>query len=134
MNTTHLDKLARRGADFLGARYPYICGAMTWVSNPELVAAVSNAGGFASLAAGNAPVEVLREEILATRRLTDRPFGVNVITLTPAYQEHLELVREMEVSHVILAGGLPHVVGRYRRSRRASQKCSASRPPSQWLN
>jgi enoyl-[acyl-carrier protein] reductase II len=107
MKTELLDRLAARGADFLGARYPYICGAMTWVSNPELVAAVSNAGGFASLAGGNAPPEILREEILETRRLTDKPFGVNVITLAPAYQDHLALVKEMDISHVILAGGLP---------------------------
>ncbi len=107
MKTELLDRLASRGAEFLGARHPYICGAMTWVSNPELVAAVSNAGGFASLAGGNAPIEILKEEVQRTRTLTDKPFGVNLITLAPAYQDQLELVKQLEVSHIILAGGLP---------------------------
>ena len=60
-----------------------MCGAMTWVSDARLVSAMGEAGGFGLLAGGDAPVEVLRDEILATRSLTESPFGVNLITLAP---------------------------------------------------
>ena len=57
MNTTLLDGLWQEGRDFLGVRYPILCGAMTWISDATLVTAVSKQGGFASLAAGNMPGE-----------------------------------------------------------------------------
>jgi enoyl-[acyl-carrier protein] reductase II len=107
MQTPLLDRLAERGCSFLGVRYPFICGAMTWVSGPELVAAVCNAGGFACLAGGNAPADDLRRQIEATRGLTDKPFGLNVITIAPAYQEHLRLACNLEVPFVIFAGSFP---------------------------
>ena len=80
---------------------------MTWVSDPQLVAAVTEAGGFACIAAGNAPVEILKQQIEETRRLTDKPFGVNLITIAPMYEEHIKLVEEMNLSHVIFAGSFP---------------------------
>ena len=101
------DSFYKKGNEFLGTTIPYICGAMTWVSDPGLVAAVASAGGFASLAAGNAPVEILRKQIEETRRLTDKPFGVNLITIAPMYEEHLKLAQEMNLSHVIFAGSFP---------------------------
>lgn len=55
-----LSALMKRGADFLQVKYPIICGAMTWVSEPNLVAAVANNGGFGCLAGGNAPTEILK--------------------------------------------------------------------------
>jgi enoyl-[acyl-carrier protein] reductase II len=107
MDNDLFDRVTERGRNFLGVRYPFICGAMTWVSDPKLVAAVSNAGGFASLAGGNAPTEVLEKQIKETRRLTDKPFAVNLITIAPAYGKHLELVSRLEVPVVIFAGSLP---------------------------
>lgn len=101
------DRFFKRGQEFLGVQYPFLCGAMTWVSDPKLVATVSNAGGFGCLAGGNAPVEVLEQQINETRQLTDKPFGVNVITIAPAYNDHVELIRKMKVPYVIFAGSFP---------------------------
>lgn len=107
MNTELLDKFSQRGRDFLGVRYPIICGAMTWVSTPELVAAVCNTGGFASIACGNMPLEVLEGQIARTKELTDRPFAVNLITLAPAYTDHLKVAKKMKVPFIIFAGSFP---------------------------
>ena len=98
------DRFFETGRAFLGVQYPFICGAMTWVSDPKLVSAVSNAGAFACLAGGNAPVEVLAAQIKETRRLTDKPFGVNLIPMAPVYPGHLELVRELGCKFVVYAG------------------------------
>ncbi|MBT3376918.1 MAG: hypothetical protein HN742_08650 [Lentisphaerae bacterium] len=95
------------GREFLGCEFPFICGAMTWVSDPKLVSAVCNAGGFACLAGGNTPVHILRAQIEETRTLTDKPFGVNLITIAPAYRDHLKLLAELELSHVVFAGSFP---------------------------
>jgi len=107
MKTEIFDKISRKGREFLGVRYPLICGAMTWVSDPKLVAAVSNAGGFASLAGGNTPPDILEKQIKETRELTDKPFGVNLITIAPAYKDHLKLARELELPFLIFAGSFP---------------------------
>ena len=101
------DNFFARGREFLGVEYPFMCGAMTWISEPKLVAAVSNAGGFASLAGGNTPVDILKEHIEETRRLTDKPFAVNLITIAPAYKEQLELVSNMKLPVVVFAGSFP---------------------------
>ncbi len=104
MTTALTERFFEKGRAFLGVQYPFICGAMTWVSDPKLVAAVANAGGFACLAGGNAPVETLKAQILKTRELTDKPFGVNLIPLAPVYPDHLVLVREMACPYVVYAG------------------------------
>lgn len=101
------DRYFKRGSDFLGCRYPFLCGAMTWVSDPKLVAAVCNAGGFACLAGGNTPVEILEKQIEETRRLTPHPFAVNLITIAPAYKAHIELARRLKLPYVIFAGSFP---------------------------
>jgi enoyl-[acyl-carrier protein] reductase II len=106
-HTPILDSYMARGAAFLGVKYPVICGAMTWVSDHKLVGAVSNQGGFGQLAGGNAPVEALRNEIEQTRKVTDKPFGVNLITVAPNYQSHLDMVLEMNVPVIIFAGAIP---------------------------
>jgi enoyl-[acyl-carrier protein] reductase II len=67
--------------DILGIQYPIIKGGMAWVSERNLVAAVSNAGGLGILAAGNMAEEDLIREIRETRRLTDKPFGVNIVPI-----------------------------------------------------
>jgi enoyl-[acyl-carrier protein] reductase II len=107
MDTSLFDRISEPGRAFLGVRYPFICGAMTWVSDPQLVAAVCNAGGFASLAGGNTPPDDLRRQIDETRSLTDKPFAVNLITIAPAYRDHLDLVTRLKVPVVVFAGSFP---------------------------
>ena len=106
-DTKYFDAMMQRGREFLNVRYPIICGAMTWVSEPHLVAAVCNNGCFACLAGGNAPTEILKEQILETRRLTDKPFAVNLITIAPAYKSHLEMLREVKPEYIVFAGSFP---------------------------
>ena len=102
-----LSALMRRGCAFLGCEVAILCGAMTWVSERTLVAAISNAGGFGVLASGSMPAEVLREEIRATRVLTSKPFGVNIITMHPKILDLIRICGEEKVGHIVLAGGLP---------------------------
>ena len=99
--------LLKRGSEFLGVRYPIICGAMTWVSEPKLVSAVANAGAFGCLAGGNAPTDVLRAQIAEMKERTDKPFAVNLITIAPAYHAHLEMLAEVKVPYIIFAGSFP---------------------------
>jgi enoyl-[acyl-carrier protein] reductase II len=106
--TKHLDKLFKRGADFLGVKYPIICGAMTWVSEPDLVSTVCNAGAFGVLASGNMPPEQLSKEIDLTRQKTKLPFGVNLITIAPSYQTNLDMTVKKKVPFIIFAGSFPH--------------------------
>ncbi len=102
-----LTKMMQRGSEFLNCKYPIICGAMTWVSEPKLVAKVCNSGGFACLAGGNTPVDILKTQIEETRSLTDKPFGINLITIAPAYQDHLKLLQELKMPYVVFAGSFP---------------------------
>ncbi len=103
----NLESMMKRGSDFLNCKYPVICGAMTWVSEPGLVAAVCNTGCFASLAGGIAPVEILRQQIQQTKTLTDKPFAVNLITIAPAYRDHLAMLKEMKMPYIVFAGSFP---------------------------
>jgi enoyl-[acyl-carrier protein] reductase II len=102
-----LDRLWRRGRDFLGSELAIMGGAMTWVSERNLVAAISNGGGFGVLASGSMSPEQLGREIEATAALTDRPFGVNLITLHPALDALIDACAARKVSHIVLAAGLP---------------------------
>ena len=102
------DRLYKRGRDFLGVEYPIICGAMTWVSDPKLVSSVANSGGFGCLAGGNTPPDILVQQIEETRKLTDKPFAVNIITIAPAYKDHLKIVTTLKLPYVIFAGGFPN--------------------------
>ena len=102
-----LTPLMKRGADFLNVKYPIICGAMTWVSEPKLVAAVCNAGCFACIAGGNAPTDILKKQIEETRSLTDKPFAVNLITIAPAYRDHLAMLKDVKVPYIVFAGSFP---------------------------
>src|SRR6185369_3539807 len=76
-----LDRLWRRGRAFLGTELAVMGGAMTWVSERNLVAAISNGGGFGVLASGSMQPAQLAAEIAATKELTSKPFGVNLITM-----------------------------------------------------
>jgi len=102
-----IDTFMEKGKTFLNCRYPIMCGAMTWVSDPSLVTAVGQAGGFGLLAGGNAPVEVLKDQIRLTRELSDHPFGVNLITLAPVYRDQLDMVCDLKCEMVVFAGGIP---------------------------
>lgn len=103
----HLDELWRRGREFLGTRYAIMGGAMTWVSERNLVSAISNAGGFGVIASGSMPPHILEAELKATRALTDAPFGVNLITLHPQLDQLIDVCLDLRMTHVVLAGGLP---------------------------
>lgn len=102
-----LDKLWQRGTDFLGTPYAILAGAMSWVSERHLVSAISNAGGFGVIACGAMEPARLAEEIAATRALTDRPFGVNLITMHPKLDELVQVCLDAKVGHIVLAGGIP---------------------------
>lgn len=102
-----LEALWARGRRFLGCELAVMGGAMTWVSERNLVSAISNAGGFGVLACGAMPPEALAAEIDATRALTDRPFGVNLIVMHPSLDELVSVCIDRQVGHVVLAGGLP---------------------------
>jgi len=102
-----LDQLWERGRAFLGTRYAIMGGAMSWVSERHLVAAISNAGGFGTLACGAMPPALLEAEIAGTRVLTSLPFGVNLITMHPELDALIDVCTRAGVSHVVLAGGLP---------------------------
>lgn len=104
------ERLARRmarGCEFLGSEVAILGGAMSWVSERNLVAAISNAGGFGVIACGAMSPELLDKEIAGTKALTDKPFGVNLITMHPQLFELIEVCARHHVSHVVLAGGLP---------------------------
>ncbi|TGX55242.1 2-nitropropane dioxygenase [Sphingomonas gei] len=96
-----------RGCEFLGSEVAILCGAMSWVSERHLVSAMSNAGGFGLIACGAMSPELLDKEIAATKALTSKPFGVNLITMHPQLLELIAVCKQHQVTHVVLAGGLP---------------------------
>jgi enoyl-[acyl-carrier protein] reductase II len=102
-----IEELWKRGTDFLGSKYAIMGGAMSWVSERNLVSAISNAGGFGVIACGAMSPELLEKEIIATQALTNKPFGVNLITMHPQLAELVEICKKHNISHVVLAGGLP---------------------------
>lgn len=102
-----LDKLWQRGRDFLGTQTAILAGAMSWVSDRHLVSAISNAGGFGVIACSAMSPDLLDREIKATQEMTTKPFGVNLITLHPQLLELVDVCIRNNVTHVVLAGGLP---------------------------
>jgi enoyl-[acyl-carrier protein] reductase II len=104
---TKLAHLMQRGTDFLGCETAIMCGAMSWVSERNLVSAISNAGGFGVIACGAMTPELLDAEIAATKAMTAKPFGVNLITMHPQIMDLIAVCAKYNVSHVVLAGGLP---------------------------
>lgn len=100
-------RLMARGCDFLGAEHAILCGAMSWVSERNLVSAISNAGGFGVIACGAMTPDLLDAEIAATKAMTDKPFGVNLITMHPQLFDLIEVCTKHSVGHVVLAGGIP---------------------------
>jgi enoyl-[acyl-carrier protein] reductase II len=102
-----IDRFLKAGKEFLGCKYPIMCGAMTWISDPKLVKAVGDAGGFGLIAGGNAPVEFLNDQIIETRKISQAPFGVNIITLAPVYKDQLGLACKLACEFIVFAGGIP---------------------------
>ncbi len=102
-----LRQLMHRGTEFLGCEHAILGGAMSWVSERNLVSAISNAGGFGVIACGAMTPALLEGEIAATKALTARPFGVNLITMHPQLSELIDVCAGHGVTHVVLAGGLP---------------------------
>ncbi len=140
--TNHLNSLWRRGAHFLGCQYAIMGGAMSWVSERNLVAALSNAGAFGVIACSSMSPELLDKEITETKKLLTSPspgrgegrgggdkgnitreapsltlppagggdkvpFGVNLIIMHPQMDALIEVCKKHNVSHVVLAGGIP---------------------------
>jgi enoyl-[acyl-carrier protein] reductase II len=105
MNNTKI--LMQRGADFLGSEVAIMCGAMSWISDRHLVSAISNAGGFGVIACGAMTVDLLDNEIAETKKRTDKPFGVNLITMHPDLMDLIAVCGRHQVTHIVLAGGLP---------------------------
>ncbi|MCR5466510.1 MAG: enoyl-[acyl-carrier-protein] reductase FabK [Lachnospiraceae bacterium] len=91
----------------LGITYPVIQGGMAWVADAELAAAVSNAGGLGLIAAMNSNGEQLREQIVKARTLTDKPFGVNLMLMSPFIEEAVSVVCEEGVKVVTTGAGNP---------------------------
>ncbi len=102
-----LDRLWARGRAFLGSEVAIMGGAMSWVSEHHLVAAISNAGGFGVIACGSMGPDLLEREIAATQAMTSRPFGVNLITMHPQLDDLIQVCVRAGVGHVVLAGGVP---------------------------
>lgn len=91
----------------LGIKYPIFQGAMAWIADASLASAVSNGGGLGIIAAGNAPADVVREEIRKVKEFTDKPFGVNVMLLSPYVDEIIQLVCDEGVKVVTTGAGNP---------------------------
>lgn len=96
-----------RITEMLGIRYPIIQGGMAWVAEHNLAAAVSEAGGLGLIGGANAPGEVVREEIRKAKELTDKPFGVNVMLLSPHADDVARVVVEEGIKVVTTGAGNP---------------------------
>lgn len=99
--------LQQRGAAFFGTEMAILGGAMSWVSERNLVAAISNAGGFGVIACGAMTPALLEAEITGTQALTQKPFGVNLITMHPDLDVLVQVCLRAKVGHIVFAGGIP---------------------------
>ncbi|MGS1015440.1 NAD(P)H-dependent flavin oxidoreductase [Allosphingosinicella humi] len=102
-----LKRLMKRGTDFLGCEVAVMGGAMSWISERNLVSALSNAGAFGVIACGAMTPDLLDTEIAETKKRTVKPFGVNLITMHPQLFDLIDVCMKHKVSHVVFAGGLP---------------------------
>ncbi|HOE57187.1 MAG TPA: enoyl-[acyl-carrier-protein] reductase FabK [Bacillota bacterium] len=93
--------------ELLGIKYPILQGGMAWVATAELAAAVSNAGGLGIIGAGNAPADYVQAEIRKVKKLTDKPFGVNLMLLSPFIDEVADIVCEESVPVITTGAGNP---------------------------
>jgi enoyl-[acyl-carrier protein] reductase II len=93
--------------DLLNIRYPIFQGGMAWVSDAGLAAAVSEAGGLGIIAAGHAPADYVREQIIKARELTDKPFGVNIMLMSPHVEEVAQVLADEKVKLIATGAGNP---------------------------
>lgn len=96
-----------RICEILNIKYPVIQGGMAWVADASLAGAVSNAGGLGIIAAGNAPKEAIKEQIRKCREITDKPFGVNIMLMSPFADDMIDLVIEEKVEVITTGAGNP---------------------------
>lgn len=96
-----------RITDILNIKYPILQGGMAWVATHELAAAVSEAGGLGIIGAGNAPPDFVRDEIRKLKELTDKPFGVNIMMLSPFAEDIVGIVCDEGVPVVTTGAGSP---------------------------
>ncbi|MEE0248621.1 enoyl-[acyl-carrier-protein] reductase FabK [Peptacetobacter hiranonis] len=96
-----------RICEILNIKYPIIQGGMAWVADSNLAAAVSNAGGFGIIGTGSATADIVKKEIDNCRRLTDRPFGVNVMLMSPNADEVIDLIIEEKPAGITTGAGNP---------------------------
>lgn len=96
-----------RITELLGIEYPIIQGGMAWVAEYHLASAVSNAGGLGLIGAASAPADWVREQIKKAKELTDKPFGVNIMLMSPYADEVAEIVAEEGVKVVTTGAGNP---------------------------
>ncbi len=99
--------LSTRLTDLLGIEHPIIQGGMAWTATAELASAVSEAGGLGILGAGQMPTDMLRDQVRQTKAATDRPFGVNLMLLTPHIDELVQVVLDEHVPVVTTGAGNP---------------------------
>ncbi|MHB0914446.1 MAG: nitronate monooxygenase [Thermoleophilia bacterium] len=94
--------MPNRVCELLEIDYPIIQGGMSWVSDARLAAAVSSGGGLGIIGAGSMPPSILRDEVIRTRELTDRPFGVNLIMINPELEDQIQVLLEEKPAVVTL--------------------------------
>ncbi|QUH20866.1 enoyl-[acyl-carrier-protein] reductase FabK [Alkaliphilus sp. B6464] len=99
--------IKNRLCEILNIKYPILQGGMAWVATAELAAAVSEAGGLGIIGAGNAPGEIVEKEILKAKNMTNKPFGVNIMLLSPFVDEVVEVVCKNKVPVVTTGAGNP---------------------------
>lgn len=94
-------------SDMLNIKYPIIQGGMAWIATAELAGAVSNAGGLGIIGCGNAPASIIKKEIDKIRKITNKPFGVNVMFLSPFLEEIIDMLLEEKVPVITTGAGNP---------------------------
>ncbi|MCF4113495.1 MULTISPECIES: enoyl-[acyl-carrier-protein] reductase FabK [Dethiosulfovibrio] len=100
-------RLGKRVTELLGIDYPIVQGGMAWVAEAELAAAVSNGGGLGIVAAASMPPELLDKELKKVRALTDRPFGVNIMLMSPTASDAIEVAAANRVPVATTGAGSP---------------------------
>lgn len=99
--------MTNRVTELLGTNYPIIQGGMAWIAESTLASAVSNAGGLGLIAGGSAPIDYLREQIRRCKELTDKPFGVNIMLMSPNAEDLAQLCIDEKVNVVTTGAGNP---------------------------
>ena len=98
---------SNRVTKLLGIKYPVLQGAMAWVADADLAAAVSNAGGLGVVSAANMPPELLEKQLIRIKTLTDRPYALNIMLLSPTAGDAIELAAQYRVPIVTTGAGMP---------------------------